>query len=132
MNPKRFFTGLGIIIGIQILFSLALIQFIPPLSGHQVFIFICILVMALFCLTLYLAAQRMARSTQPNLYIQLIMVAVFIKLFLCLCLIVAYDRGFSPSDNTFIWPFLFIYISSTIYEVIFLEKVGRVKNKPST
>jgi hypothetical protein len=131
MSPKRFFAGLGVTIAIQILVSYMLLQWIPKLQSHRLFIFISILVMALFCITLFFAAQRLAKSPLTRLYIQLIMIAVFIKLFVCLVLIVLYDRGFAPADNTFIWPFLFIYITSTIYEVIFLEKVGRTKNSPT-
>jgi len=86
--------------------------------------------MTMFCISLYGAAQVVVRSTLTRLFIQLIMIAVFIKIFLCLALVVAYVKGFEPVDRSFVWSFLFIYITSTIYEVIFLEKVGRQKNTP--
>ena len=132
MNPKRFFAGLGITIAIQFVVNLVLLLLIPSLEAHTTFILVSILIMAAFCLVLYIAALRMARSPLTRMYIQLIMVAVFIKLFLCLALIVVYKKGFQPADHSFIWSFLVIYISSTIFEVIFLEKVGRLKNPPVT
>lgn len=128
MNPKRFLAGLGITVAIQLVVNLALIYGISSVRTHAAFILICVLVMALFCLSLYMAARVVVKSTLTRLYIQLVMIAVFLKLFLCLALVVVYKQGFGPMDNSFIWSFLFIYITSTIYEVIFLEKVGRQKN----
>lgn len=128
MNPKRFFTGLAWVLLIQIIFYLAIAQLWPVVEVHQGFIWISVLTMGLFCLTLYGAARIMARSRLTRLYIQLIMIAVFLKIFLCLALIIGYKKLFSPADHSFVWPFLFIYITTTIYEVIFLEKVGREKH----
>lgn len=131
MNPKRFYTGLGITIAVQFVINLILVQVIPALEAHTSFILVSILIMAIFCFLLYLAALRMARSPLTRMYIQLIMVAVFIKLFMCLALIVIYKKVFQPADHSFIWSFLIIYITSTIFEVVFLEKVGRLKNPPA-
>jgi len=128
MNPRRFLTGLGITMAVQIAVNLVLIASLPPVSIHATFIYSTIIVMAFFCLSLYLAARVVVRSTMTRLYIQLIMIAVFIKLFLCVAIVLIYKQGFEPANYTFIWPFLFIYITSTIYEVIFLDKVGRQKN----
>jgi len=80
-----------------------------------------------FSLLLYAAAKVFAKSTIARLYIQLIMIAVFLKMLLCIALVIGYKKVFDPSDNSFIWPFLLIYLTSTIFEVIFLERVGREK-----
>ena len=84
--------------------------------------------MILFSVLLFGAAKVYARSTLVRLYIQLIMIAVFLKMLLCLALIIGYKKGFDPADNSFIWSFLIIYLTSTIYEVIFMERVGREKH----
>jgi len=128
MNPRRFLGGLGITIALQLIVNAALWLLIPAVRAHMGFIITCIIGIAGFCLGLYGAARIVARSTQARLYIQLIMIAVFLKLALCLALVVIYKRVFNPADNSFIWSFLFIYITSTIFEVVFLEKVGRQKN----
>lgn len=130
MNPKRFITGLTITLLLQLLFNWLLLQWIDTLRAHWGFILASMAAMMLFCITLYAAARVIARSSLTRLYIQLVMIAVFLKLFLCLALIVGYVKAFEPADRTFVWSFLFIYITSTIYEVIFLEKVGR--QKPNT
>jgi len=130
MNPKRFLSGLGITIGLQLLVNLGLFYAVPSLKTHDAFILITIVVMALFCITIYAAARVVVKSTLTRLFIQLVMIAVFVKLALCLALVVVYKKAFNPSDISFIWSFLFIYITSTIYEVIFLDKIGRQKNNP--
>ena len=130
MNPKQFIAGLGITSLFQIAVSLLLYWLVLPLRAHLGFIITCIGAMMLFCIMMYVAARIFAQSALTRLYIQLIMIAVFLKMLVCLALIIGYKKGFDPPDNSFIWPFLFIYLSSTIYEVIFLEKVGRQKQNP--
>lgn len=127
MNIKSFLTGLIITLTAQLIVSFGLLLLLPEWRIHIAFIVICIGIMAFFCFSLYKAAQIVARSTMTRLFIQLVMIAVFIKLFLCLAIVVVYKKAANPADNAFIWPFLFIYITSTIYEVVFLEKVGRQK-----
>ena len=121
-------AGLGITLALQLIVNAILWWMIPALRSHTGFILVCAIGIAIFCFGLYAAARIVARSTQARLYIQLVMIAVFLKLALCLAMVVIYKRVFNPADNSFIWSFLFIYITSTIFEVIFLEKVGRQKN----
>jgi len=127
MSPKHFFAGLVLTSIVQISFSILLFWLIPVLRSHYLFIAATIAAMVLFSILLYGAAKIYARSALIRLYIQLIMLAVFLKMLLCLSLIIGYKKGFEPIDNSFIWPFLLIYVSSTIYEVIFMERVGREK-----
>jgi hypothetical protein len=127
MSPKQFFAGLAITSIIQISIIMILIWLFVPLRAHTGFIVMTIAAMVIFCTLLFGAAKILARSSYTKLYIQLIMLAVFMKMILCVALILGYQKGYEPADNSFIWPFLVIYLSSTIYEVIFLEKVGREK-----
>jgi hypothetical protein len=129
MNPKPFAVGLSILLCAQILMTLLLLYLVKALQPHLLFLFISIITLSGFCVSVYWAARNVVRSNDARLYIQLIMVAVFLKLLLCIALVIIYKQVFNPVNHTFLWPFLFIYISSTIYEVIFLEKVGRQKNK---
>jgi hypothetical protein len=130
MSPRQFLTGLGITLLIQIATCFLLVSLISPLHEHLGFIIAAIGALMIFCIMMYVAARIVANSKLTRLYIQLIMIAVFLKMLVCLALIVGYKKQFDPPDNTFIWPFLIIYLSSTIYEVIFLEKVGRQKPAP--
>src|SRR5687768_1245321 len=128
MSPKHFFAGLAITSIVQIIICSLLVWWIVPLQSHFLFVIITIISMIFFSILLYGAAKVYARSTLARLYIQLIMIAVFLKMLLCLALIIGYKKGFEPADNSFIWPFLFIYLSSTIYEVIYMDRVGREKH----
>ena len=132
MSPKQFFAGLAITSIVQIIVSFILITLVPVIRGHAVFIAVSIGSMIFFSLTLYAAAKVYARSSLARLYIQLIMAGVFLKMLLCIALIVGYKKGFDPVDHSFIWPFLIIYITSTIYEVIYMERVGREKHPSKT
>ena len=127
MSLRNFLFGLGMTTLFQVAVSLLLVWIIVPLKAHLGFIAATILALLVFCAMMYVAARILANSKLTRLYIQLIMIAVFLKMLLCLALIVGYTKEFEPPDNSFIWPFLVIYLSTTIYEVIFLEKVGRQK-----
>jgi len=127
MNPKAFLTGLGITALVQIGLCYVLVITFQPISNHLGFILSTILAMIVFSLMMYAAARVAADSKLTRLYIQLVMIAVFMKMLVCLALVIGYKKGFEPTDHTFVWPFLIIYATSTIYEVIFLEKVGRQK-----
>lgn len=132
MSPKHFFAGLAITSIVQIGISISLFWLIPVLKSHYLFLATTIAAMVLFSILLYGAAKIYARSTLIRLYIQLIILAVFLKMLLCLALIIGYKKGFEPTDHSFIWPFLLIYVSSTIYEVIFMDRVGREKHISKT
>lgn len=132
MSHKHFFAGLAITSIVQIIISLLLIWLFLTIRTHAGFIVVTMAAMIFFSITLYAAAKVYARSTVGRLFIQLIMIAVFLKMLLCLALIIGYKKGFEPADNSFIWPFLIIYLSSTIYEVIFLERVGHEKYPSKT
>ena len=122
MSPKHFFVGLAITSLSQLLICFLLYWLIPATRAHISFIAITILAMIFFSILLYGAAKVYAKSTLVRLYIQLIMVAV----------LVVYKKGFEPIDNSFIWPFLFIYLASAIFEVVFMERVGREQHISKT
>lgn len=127
MKPKQFLHGMGMTVLVQAILNLLLTWSVQKVSNHLGFMIFSMLVMVVFCGMLYVAARIAAGSRLTRLYIQLIMIAVFLKMLVCLALIIGYKKLFAPPDNTFLWPFLIIYVSSTVYEVIFLDKVGRQK-----
>lgn len=131
MTSKRFLTRLAITLLIQAtgIWIICLIQ--NTVNSHLPFLLASMTAMAIFCGMMYLGATITARSKQTGRFIQLIMIAVFLKMLVCLALIVGYKKGFDPADDTFIWPFLLIYVTTTIFEVTFLERIGREKQTPS-
>lgn len=132
MSPKQFFAGLAITGIFQLVIIILMLWCFRGLNMHSGFIGITIGAMILFCVLLFGAAKIYAKSSLVKLYIQLIMLAVFMKMILCVALIIGYQKIFIPADNLYIWPFLVIYLTTTIYEVIFLEKVGREKQSSAS
>jgi hypothetical protein len=132
MKPSTFFTGLTIMCAVQLAFTWLILQINPNIETHAGFIITAMLAMVVFCCMMYLGARITVKSKLTRLFIQLIMIAVFLKMLVCLALIVGYKNGFDPADDSFIWPFLMIYVTTTIYEVIFLDKVGREKQTPAS
>ncbi len=131
MTPKRFLTRLALTLLLQAagIFIIYLIQ--NSVQTHLPFLLVTMTAMAVFCGMMYLGATITAGSKQSGRFIQLIMIAVFLKMLVCLALIVGYKKGFEPIDDTFIWPFLLIYVTTTVFEVTFLEKIGREKQTPA-
>lgn len=131
MTPKRFLTQLSITLLIQAagIWIIYLLQ--NPVQSHLPFLVVSVTAMVVFCGMMYLGATITASSKQTGRFIQLIMIAVFLKMLVCLALIVGYKKGFEPVDDTFIWPFLMIYITTTVFEVTFLEKIGREQQTPT-
>ncbi len=127
MKPSKFLFGLGLTCLLQIALTWLIIQMNEAVAIHLTFIATAMIAMIVFCSMMYLGARIIAKSKLNRLFIQLIMIAVFLKMLICLALIVGYKNGYYPIDDSFIWPFLMIYVTTTIYEVIFLEKVGRDK-----
>lgn len=130
MSLRQFLTGVCLTTLGQVILNGILMLAFPALRGHMGFVLTSMATLLLFCMMLFLVARVAAGSPKGSAFIQLIMVAVFLKILLCLALIIGYTKGFSPPDHTFVWPFLIIYITSTIYEVIFLERTAR-QTKPN-
>jgi hypothetical protein len=132
MSVKSFITGLLLTLGIQIVVCGGLMLLLPALKAHTGFVAVTMVVMALVCILLFVLARRAAANPMHRLFIQLVMVSVFAKMLVCLAVVIGYEQGFAPADHTYIWPFLVVYISSTVFEVIFLGKTGRKKPRSNT
>lgn len=132
MKPSQFFAGLLLMGLVQVVLTWLIIQLHHGIAAHLGFITTAIIVMMVFCGMMYLGARIIIRSKLTRQFIQLIMIAVFLKMLICLALIVGYKNGYHPPDDSFIWPFLMIYVTTTIYEVIFMDKVGRERQTPAS
>lgn len=129
MEIKAFLKGLGIMLLIQFGLNYLIGWIYPPAGDHLGFTMTAMAALGFFCVMIFGAARVAAASSLSRLFIQLVMIAVFVKMLLCLALIIGYKKMFNPPDHSFIWTFLIIYVTSTIYEVIFMEKTGRPKKK---
>ncbi len=99
----------------------------PPVRSHTAFLVVAVSAMTAFCIALYRIASAAAGHKRAQLFIAIVMLGVFAKMILCLALIVGYKKLHAPVDSTFLWPFLVIYVTFTIFEVIFMDRLGRQK-----
>ena len=95
--------------------------------AHANFLVITLSSMIAFCIILYRLAAASVRQRRAQNFIGIVMAGVFIKMFLCLGLILGYKKLAAPADSTFLWPFLVIYVAFTIFEVTFMDRLGRQK-----
>jgi len=115
-----------------VLFSIPL--FVILFWLHQIPLFRDSLNLSLICLVFFIAlsiavfyvSRRLSRHTNKYYMAHLIMALVFVKLFCCLLILIVYTKIFSPGNRAFIVPFIIIYLTYTIFEVIIMTKSNKV------
>ncbi len=129
MQVKKFYVWLtALTLGcLAIAYGL---QHIPGFEDSFALSLFTIAFFVLLCILIQVLAKRAATHPNPNLLTQLIMVLVFVKLALCLLIVMIYDRLYNPSSRHFVLPFLFIYVVYTAFEVYLLTKANRLTAQP--
>ena len=128
MSIGTFWKGLaGIILltaavlwGLDILFPAS--NALGQLSLISAIIFIAIVIGA------YYLGQMAIRSASKSRFIQLVMMIIMIKMFVCVLIIAVYLKVVVPESKLFVLPFLVIYLIFTIFEVIILERIARTES----
>jgi len=75
----------------------------------------------------YFMAAKAAISKDKNTFTRLILALTFAKLVLTLILVIAYQRLAHPGSLFFIIPFFLVYIAYTIFETMYLTKLGKIE-----
>ena len=128
MENKQFYVRLALLS--VIVAGLLLAQrWVPDLYEHQLINWVFLLFFIVFTILTYFAAQRAAKSPNLNTYTSVILGAIFGKLFFTIIILITYNELMAPSSNLFILPFFLIYFLFTIFELQFLIKLGKLKNK---
>ena len=102
-------------------------QLIPVLSPFIGFYLISIGFFFLLSLAMFFTSAKAAVSKDKNSFTRLIMVFTMVKLFLTVIIVVLYQRLAKPENVIFILPFFIIYIAFTVFETIFMTKLGKVE-----
>lgn len=117
--------GLGLILFLQ--------GFFPPLQPHIGFIWACWGFFVLFTIGVYFLADNAAKSTNIHTFSSVVLGVIFIKMVFILMMIVVYKKIANPESLWFVIPFFLIYLVFTIFEVYFMNILGKVKpNKSKT
>lgn len=68
--------------------------------------------------------MKAANSTNKNIFIQTVMVNIFVKMVSILMIVVIYYKIYNPKDKIIIIPFLVIYLLYSVFETYFSYKLA--------
>ncbi len=68
--------------------------------------------------------MKSANSTNKNIFIQTVMVNIFVKMVSILMIVVIYYKIYNPKDKVIIIPFLVIYLLYSVFETYFSYKLA--------
>ena len=126
MNQRRFFSQLGILT-LSVMVVIYLFNQAFGEDSAQAFFLISIGSFTLLSTGVYFMAAKAAISKDKNAFTRLIMGLTFAKLILTLILVIAYQRLAHPGSLFFIIPFFLIYMAYTIFETMYLTKLGKIE-----
>lgn len=127
MNHRNFFIQLGVI-SLGTFLILFLLHQIPQFSPFQSFSYASCLGFILFSSGMYFLSYRAAMSADKNLFLQQVLITTFMKMGLCIFIIIGYFKLAEPSSKMYAIPFLIVYLIFTIFETYFMMKLSKVKS----
>ncbi len=128
MSHRRFFLQLlplTILTGLVLIFT----HIFQPLAPYLTLSMVGLVFFAALTAGIYFPAAKAALSSDRNAFTRLVMLFTFVKMFLTAALIIGYHRIFKPGNNLFLLPFFFTYIVFTVFETIFMSKLGKIKSR---
>ena len=126
MNRRKFLFQLVMLTILLIVIIMGL-QFLPSFSSSTGFSLFCIGFFFLLSLVMFFIAAKAAVSKDKYAFTRLIIVFTMLKMLLTVVLVVIYQKIAKPEGGTFLFPFFIIYIAYTVYETVFMTKLGKVK-----
>ena len=126
MNRRKFSFQL-LLLTVVLTGAVMALQLIPSLSSFIGFYLISIGFFFLLSLVMFFTSARAALSKDKNAFTRLIMVFTMAKLFLTVIIVIVYQQVVKPEGVLFILPFFIIYIAYTVFETIFMTKLGKVE-----
>ena len=126
MNRRRFSFQL-VLITVLLTGLVLLLQYFPIFTSSTGFSLISIGFFFLMSLIMFLVAAKAAVSKDKNAFTRLIMVFSMSKMLLSVILVIVYKQLVKPESIYFVIPFFGIYITYTVFETIFMTKLGKVK-----
>jgi hypothetical protein len=91
------------------------------------FILLSIGLFTFLSILVYFLAKMAATSNNKYLFIYLVMFNIIFKVFASFVLIIMYNKLYQPPDRMFLMPFMFIYLTFTIFETIVMAKLAKLK-----
>ncbi len=124
MTPSSFYKQLGLLSAV-VIGGLVGFHQLPVFAPHQLFYGILVILFIGFCTGLFYWGKQAVKSENKHWFGQVFMLATFMKMLLSIVAILIYAVATKPTDVFFVVPFFFIYAIYTIFEVVFMTKIGR-------
>ena len=126
MSHRNFFIQIGLVsIGtVGLLFFLHQSE---HFQAYSTFSYASLIGFILLSIGMYFLSLRAAKSRDKNLFLQQVLATTFMKMLLCIVIIVGYFKFAEPPSKMYAIPFLIIYLIFTIFETYFMMKLSNVK-----
>jgi len=125
MSQKAFYLQLFLVTAATVTGAYFLHQ-LPLFAGDALLTWIAIGIFVLLSVTMYYQGYRAALSDNKHDFTNTFLGFLVGKLFLCGGLIIGYFYLAEPSSKLFVLPFFGVYIVYTIFEVVFMSRLGRL------
>lgn len=125
MSQKAFFLQLSLVTALCIIGAFAAHQ-IPLLSGDALLTYLAIGLFVCLTIAMYFRGYRAALSENKHDFTNTFLGFLVGKLFLCGALIIGYYYLAEPNSKLFVLPFFGVYIVYTVFEVLFMSRLGRL------
>ncbi len=130
-ETKSFFSQLlilsGAVVGILAMGG----KMLPAIYAQIPFAIATTVLFMILCTALFFAGRKAAISTQKLAFNNLVLSSVFGKMVLAIAWLLGFRSVAQPHDDWYVLIFLFIYVVFTVFEVIFMSKLARLKSTPT-
>ena len=124
MSVKEFYKKLGILTA-----TLTIIIFmgskIPALASSLWFSIAVIALFAILSAAIYYLGKRTVHDTNKTLFMAVAISSIFIKIALTLAILFTYQASAKPTTKLYLFPFLGIYLSYTIFETWVMMRLSK-------
>ncbi len=98
----------------------------PLFADDAILTWIAIGLFTILSISMYYRGHASALSDNKNDFTNTFLGFLVGKLFLCGGLIIGYYYTVTPDSKLFVLPFFGVYIAYTIFEVLFMSRLGRM------
>ncbi len=125
MELRSFLIQLTIIALVLSAIHFALCSSFPKLIPYQNLFWISQVFFIILSLGSFIGGKHFVKNPNKNAFFQFMMLLIFTRLASSATLVISYFQITKPTDKMFLLPFFIAYLSYTIFEVVFLSKIGR-------
>lgn len=124
MDTKKFYVQLTVL-GLLVALAIISMHQHELIQNYQLFSWVSWGFFVLFSTVLFMLCSKTAKSENKNTFGQVFLLSILFKLMFCGLWVITYALIVKPESVHFVLPFLFIYLTFTVYEVYFVTKLAK-------